>query len=260
MLEGKRIVVTGVSSGIGAETAAELKRQGATIVGVDRNPTEDVDEFHKVDLTDREGVDAFVDGTEGPIHGLCNIAGLPPTAPAEAVLTVNALALRFLTETLVEKMEDGSSITHLASMAGMGWQQSINEIKEFMGYQLGDDVAAFVDKHKMRTDGRGYFFTKEFIQVWTFTNRWTWRERGIRMNCVSPGPVDTPILQDFIETLGERAEEDMRIMDRPGLPTDVAPVVAFLQSDASNWFRGANLTLDGGMSSHIMMHTTGFEE
>ena len=260
VLEGKRIVVTGVSSGIGAETAAELRRQGATVVGIDRNPTEDVDEFHKIDLTDREGIDAFVDGVEGPIHGLCNIAGLPPTAPAEAVLTVNALALRYLTETLVEKMEDGSAITHLASMAGMGWQQSINEIKEFMAFRLGDDVSGFADKHKMRSDGRSYFFTKEFVQVWTMTNRWTWRERGIRMNCVSPGPVDTPILQDFIETLGDRAEEDMRIMDRPGHPTDVAPVVAFLQSDASKWFRGANLTLDGGMSSHIMMHLTGFEK
>lgn len=260
VLEGKRIIVTGVASGIGAETAAELRRQGATVVGLDRNPTEDVDEFHKVDLTDRVGVDAFVDGIKDPIHGLCNIAGLPPTAPAEAVLEVNALALRYLTERLVEKMADGASITNLASMAGMGWQQSISEIKEFMAFALGDDVSAFADKHKMRGDGRSYFFSKEFAQVWTMTNRWTWRERGIRMNSLSPGPVDTPILQDFIETLGERAEEDMRIMDRPGHPTDVAPVVAFLQSDASKWFRGANLTLDGGMSSHIMMQLTGFEE
>jgi hypothetical protein len=42
-------------------------------------------------------------------------------------------------------------------------------------------------------------------------NRWTWRSRDIRMNCVSPGPVSTPILPDFLETLGERAEEGMKI-------------------------------------------------
>jgi NAD(P)-dependent dehydrogenase (short-subunit alcohol dehydrogenase family) len=48
------------------------------------------------------------------------------------------------------------------------------------------------------------------------------------MNCVSPGPVETPILPDFLESLGERAEEDMRVMDRPGQPSDVALVIAFV--------------------------------
>ena len=64
-------------------------------------------------------------------------------------------------------------------------------------------------------------------------NRWTWRDRGIRMNSVSPGPVDTPILGDFLQTLGARAEEDRRVMDRPGTPKDIAPVIAFLLSDLS---------------------------
>ena len=80
-------------------------------------------------------------------------------------------------------------------------------------------------------------------------NRWTWRDRSIRMNSVSPGPVDTPILPDFIETLGERAEEDMQVMDRPGQPADIAPVVAFLLSDGAGWIRGTNIPADGGMSS-----------
>jgi NAD(P)-dependent dehydrogenase (short-subunit alcohol dehydrogenase family) len=70
-------------------------------------------------------------------------------------------------------------------------------------------------------------------------------------NAVSPGPVDTPILRDFLETLGIRAEEDMRTMDRPGRPADIAPVVAFLLSDDSTWILGANIPVDGGMSAHI---------
>lgn len=259
MLEGKSIVVTGVASGIGAETAAELRRQGAHVIGVDRNPAEGCDEFHQVDLSDPAAIDALIDALPDGLNGLCNVAGLPPTAPAELVIKVNVLALRQLSEGLVGKMADGAAITHLASMAGIGWPAAVNQVKETLALDVESDIAGFCAKHKLDNDGRSYFLSKESVLVYTMKNRWTWRERGIRMNCVSPGPVDTPILADFIETLGERAEEDMKIMDRPGLPTDIAPVVAFLQSDASKWFRGANLAVDGGMSSHIMMHMNGVE-
>lgn len=91
--------------------------------------------------------------------------------------------------------------------------------------------------------------------VWVMKERWTWRSRGIRMNNVSPGPVDTPILQDFLDTLGERATEDRLLMDRAGRPEDIAPVIAFLLSDMSAWIRGTNIPADGGMSSHLHCKT-----
>ncbi len=88
-------------------------------------------------------------------------------------------------------------------------------------------------------------------------NRWIWRDRGIRMNCVSPGPVETPILPDFLETLGEGAAEAAKVMDRPGRPEDIAPVIAFMCSDASNWIRGANIPVDGGMYQHVLCNMHG---
>ena len=54
-----------------------------------------------------------------------------------------------------------------------------------------------------------------------------------------------------------RAEEDARVMDRPGEATDIAPVVAFLLSDLSTWIRGTNIPTDGGMSSNILCETHG---
>lgn len=89
-------------------------------------------------------------------------------------------------------------------------------------------------------------------------NRWTWRGRGIRINAVSPGLVNTPILSDFLETLGARAEEDARVMDRPGEATDIAPVIAFLLSDMAAWIRGANIPADGGMSANVLCEMHGF--
>jgi NAD(P)-dependent dehydrogenase (short-subunit alcohol dehydrogenase family) len=191
------------------------------------------------------------------VHGLANIAGLPPTASAEAVLKVNLVGLKALTLGLIPKLADGASIVNLASLAGFGWANQVSSILESEGLDF-DGVAEFVRTHDAGdAGGRSYFFSKEALVAWTLKNRWTWRERGIRMNAVSPGPVDTPILKDFLKTLGARAEEDMRVMDRPGTPADIAPVVVFLLSDASGWIRGANIPVDGGMSSHILSNMHG---
>lgn len=253
MNEGKKIIVTGVASGIGAQTAKVLKGQGATVIGVDRNQSDNCDQFFQADLSDTQSIADLVAALPAGADGLANIAGLPPTAPAELVLKVNILGLRALTERLVGKLADGASIVNLASLAGFGWPNAIDQAKACLALSLDGDVAGFCEANDLDAPGgRSYFLSKEALVVWTMQNRWTWRDRGIRMNSVSPGPVETPILPDFLETLGERAEEDMRVMDRPGTPEDVAPVVAFLLSEHAGWIRGANVATDGGMSSHIL--------
>ena len=134
-------------------------------------------------------------------------------------------------------MADGASIVNLASLAGVGWPEAVPAIRASESLDF-DGVDAFCAAHGIE-GARSYFFSKEAL------------------NAVSPGPVNTPILKDFIETLGARAEEDMKTMDRPGRATDIAPVVAFLLSDGSGWLRGANLPVDGGMHSHILAQQHG---
>ncbi len=258
MLKGKTIIVTGSASGIGKEIARLCSELGATVLGVDLNKSFDhVEEFYRADLSDPRTIDALVDVLPEGIDGLANSAGLPPTAPADKVLKVNLFGLKRLTKGLIPKLNDGASIVNLASLAGFGWQQSVEAIKACEHVDM-DAPGAFMERYQITNEGgRSYFFSKEALVVWTLQNRWTWRDRGIRMNSVSPGPVDTPILGDFLETLGARAEEDARVMDRPGTPTDIAPVVAFLLSDMSAWIRGANLPADGGMSSNILCEMHG---
>ena len=75
-------------------------------------------------------------------------------------------------------------------------------------------------------------------------------QHNVRMNCVAPGPVFTPILGDFVQMLGsERVEKDAHRMKRPAFSDEVAPVIAFLCSDASRWISGINLPVDGGLAS-----------
>jgi NAD(P)-dependent dehydrogenase (short-subunit alcohol dehydrogenase family) len=251
MLTGKTIIITGVSSGIGQETAKQVKAAGARVIGLDRNaPSIDLDVFHRVDFTNEGALDAVINLLKSEkADGLANIAGVPPTAPKEVVLAVNLVALKKLTLGLIDSLKDGASVVNLASLAGLGWEGEVPKIKASAALAF-DGIPAFCAAQDI-TEANSYFFTKQALVAWTLENRWTWRDRGIRMNAVSPGPVDTPILSDFIETLGARAEEDMRIMDRPGTPSDIAPLVTFLLSDGSVWLRGVNLACDGGMRANI---------
>ncbi len=257
MFKNKKIIVTGVSSGIGAETARQLKALGAIIIGVDRNePKEALDSFHKVDLADETAIDIAVEVLRAErAHGLANIAGVPPTAPADLVLKVNLVGLKRLTLGLVSSLADEASIVNLASLAGRGWETEVEKIKAAEGL-THRDVFSFCAAHGINKDS-SYFFTKQALVAWTLENRWTWRSRGIRMNAVSPGPVETPILGDFIETLGDRYQKNMQVMDRPANPGDIAPVVVFLLSGESAWLRGINIAADGGMSAYLDAASSG---
>ena len=251
MLQGKTIIVTGAASGIGAATVALVSSQGAEVISVDINPPKTpVGRFIQADLADKLSIDRLVEALPTGANGLANIAGLPPTRRPEDVLKVNLVGLKYLTTQLVPKLSDGASIVNLASLAGLGWVESKDVVLASTNLNF-DDVPSFCVRHHIE-GGRSYFFSKEALIVWTMQNRWTWRSRGIRMNAISPGPVDTPILKDFLATLGARAEEDMKTMDRPGKPGDIAPVVAFLLSDGSAWIRGTNVPVDGGMYSNVL--------
>ena len=253
LLKDKRVIVTGSSSGIGWETAKMLSEQGAEVLGVDINKNFDhVEEFYRADLSDPRAIDALIDVLPDGIDGLVNNAGLPPTRPAEQLLAINLLTVKRLTHGIVPKMNEGGSIVNVASLAGFGWPEAVEAIRASESLDFGG-IPAFMAQHNITNEGgRSYFFTKEALIVWTMQNRWTWRDKGIRINVVSPGPVNTPIIGDFLETLGARAEEDARVMDRPGEATDIAPVIAFMLSDLSQWIRGTNIPIDGGMSSNIL--------
>ena len=98
LLEGKKIVVTGCSSGIGKEISRLIKKLGGDVLGVDVNKTDDhVDELYIADMSDRRTIKALVQALPTRIDGIVNSAGLPPTAPAEKVVAVNLVGLKYFT-------------------------------------------------------------------------------------------------------------------------------------------------------------------
>jgi NAD(P)-dependent dehydrogenase (short-subunit alcohol dehydrogenase family) len=250
-LLGKTIVVTGCCSGIGADFAKLARSQGARVIGVDRNdPMLTLDGFVKADLGDAKSIDEAVAQLPLRIDALANIAGVPGTAPVDAVARVNYLGLRHLTHSLLPRVGEGGSIVNISSILGAEWPARL-ELHRALGATHGfAEGAQWLRDHPVAQDSCYQYF-KEALIVWTLTqSQKIFLERGVRMNCVAPGPVLTPILGDFVQMLGqERVQKDAHRMKRPAFSDEVAPVIAFLCSDAARWVSGINLPVDGGLAS-----------
>lgn len=253
LVSGKTIVVTGCSSGIGAQIVVDLQAHGARVIGLDVKHSDSVDTFIHADLGDAASIASVSQQLPSDLNGLCNVAGIAPVRPAQEVLKINLIGPKMLTYALLDHLSDGASIVNLASLAGFGWPQAVDQVRQLNALDDMAQIASLCETHNLDAqDGRSYFLSKEALIVWTMQNRWTWRARNIRINAVSPGPVDTPLLPDFLKSLGDRADKE-DVIDRAGTPSDVAPLVTFLQSDGAAWIRGTNIPCDGGMSAHMAL-------
>ena len=103
--------------------------------------------------------------------------------------------------------------------------------------------------------------SKELLLLWTMraAHQPLFKDHGLRVNAVSPGPVATPILKEFRQIFGDpRVDDDIARVGRAGSAPDIAPAVLFLCSDAARWINGANLPVDGGLEASINATVLGF--
>ena len=168
-MQGKTIVVTGCSSGIGADTTRLLRQQGARVIGVDRNdPMLSLDGFVKADLSEEAGIDAAVRQLPERIDALCNIAGVPGTASADLVARVNYLGLRHLVARVAERMPEGGSVVNIASILGAEWPQRLELHKALAETSSFEAGLAWLARRPVPQDSCYQYF-KEALIVWTIT-------------------------------------------------------------------------------------------
>ena len=123
---GKRVIVTGCYSGMGAATAQMLLDLGAEVHGLDFKPSDaPLASFNLVDLRDPASIEAGVAAIGGKVDALFNCAGLPTGMPAMDIMKVNFLGLRHLSQAVVPLMSGGGSITSIASTGGLGWSRRV---------------------------------------------------------------------------------------------------------------------------------------
>jgi NAD(P)-dependent dehydrogenase (short-subunit alcohol dehydrogenase family) len=253
---GKRVVVTGAATGVGAaliEVLAELDVDHVTVLDV-KQPTGPHDRYLEIDLSDEAAVDEAVKNISGPVHALFNNAGVADTSPPRTVFGVNFLALRRLSEGLLDRLPEGGAIVNTASTAGGQWDTHIEQINEVLDLPGWDDVLDWTDAHLAELGVQPYFFSKELVQVWTLRSSRPTIQQGVRTNSVCPSPIDTPLLKDFRATMTDKII-DWNISETNGRAVtarEVATVLAFLGSDAAVYVNGVNLLVDAGFTAAMM--------
>lgn len=250
-LVNKTIVVTGASSGMGAEVTRLARFQGAKVIGIDRNdPMLSMDGFIKADLSTPEAIDDAVKMLPTKFDALVNAAGVPGTADKNLVARINYLGLRHLSLGVLDRLAPGGSIVNFSSILGAEWPARLDLHKQLAGIEGFGQGLKWLEAHPVPQE-TCYQYFKEALIVWTsVAAQKLFMQHGIRMNSVAPGPVFTPILGDFITMLGqERVEADAHRMTRPGFADEIAPPVVFLCSDSARWINGVNLPIDGGLVS-----------
>jgi NAD(P)-dependent dehydrogenase (short-subunit alcohol dehydrogenase family) len=261
MLLGKTVVITGVSSGIGARTAELAVAQGADVIGIDvKDPAVPSANFIRGDLSSPDGIEAVVKQLPQRFDALLNVAGISGKIGAEPTLAINFYGLRLFTEAVARRIREGGSVVNVASIAGYGWRANLDRAKALVAEAGFPDIKGLMARHDI-PDEIGYPLSKELLILWTqkAAHQPLFKGRGIRVNAVSPGPVETQILREFRAVLGdEKVDSDISRVGRAGTASDIAPVILFLASDAARWINGANIANDGGLEASINADVLGF--
>ncbi|MGH9029289.1 MAG: SDR family NAD(P)-dependent oxidoreductase [Acidimicrobiales bacterium] len=245
---GKTAIVTGAASGIGKATAARLASEGAGVACLDLS-AEQLEEVvkalvsdgakavaYRCDVTDEQDVNGTVDrivSELGRPSVLCNVAGIGTFAhtidmPFETwsrILAVNLTGPFLVSKAVLPHMlhPRGGSIVNVASTSGL----------------MGAAYSA------------AYCASKGGVVMLTKALAIEFAGRGVRVNAVAPGGVDTPLIANFTLPEGADPKQLHRMMSRMWFctPEQVAAAIVFLASDESPYTTGAVLSVDGGITA-----------
>lgn len=242
-LEGKIILVTGASSGIGRGTAIECAKMGAQIVLSGRNEQRLQEtlaslegEGHIVvsgDLNE-EDVRLEIVSKMPAINGIVHCAGISQIkmakfmdqASLESIFQTNVFSPLMLNTVLLKKkkIQKNSSIIFISSISGV---------------------------YRSQVGEGGYGATKAALAGFVKSLALELSAQGIRVNSIHPGVVETPLLEVSNGTFGEEELENLRQkypLKRFGKPEDIARCAVYLLSDASSWMTGSSILIDGGFT------------
>lgn len=248
---GKRVIVGGGASGMGAATTAALVELGANVVVVDvKPPTTEGTEFQEIDLRDKASIDAGVAALAGPVDALFCCAGLPgPPFSGVDVARVNFFGARHFIESLLPSLTKGAGIAWVSSNGGLGWQQNLELLTPALKAEGWDAGEAWMSGISETLDqGAAYPISKQLVNAYTASRAIRfYADHGVRINCTNPGPTATPMMPSFEETNGKKVvAASLGAIERYSTSEEQAWPLLFLNSPRSSYITGEALMVDGG--------------
>ncbi|MGA2835557.1 MAG: SDR family oxidoreductase [Acidimicrobiales bacterium] len=242
--DGKRALVVGGATGMGAASAELLQSAGADVVVMDFADVtlEGATAIH-VNLAEKDSIDAAVEQLDGPVHALLSCAGVADGTPG--IEKINFIGHRHLIDRLLAEdlLPRGSAIGFISSAAGLGWESNLPRIKEYLATPDFDSAAAWIAAN----GGADYMSTKQAVCAYVALQALPLLKRGIRINATCPGPTDTPLAQANKEMwLGFGADYRSEAGIEAATPLEQAYPLVFLCSAAASAINGITMVTDSG--------------
>ena len=242
--DGKRALVVGGATGMGAAAAELLLSAGADVVVMDfAEVSLDGAKAIHVNLAERASIDAAVDQCGGPVDALLSCAGVADGTPG--IEKINFIGHRHLIDRLLaqDHLPRGSAIGFISSAAGLGWESNLTRIKEYLATPDFDSAVEWVATN----GGADYMSTKQAVCAYVASQAFPLMKRGIRINAICPGPTDTPLAQANKELwLGFGADYRAELGIEASTPLEQAYPLVFLCSAAAASISGITLVTDSG--------------
>lgn len=262
--EGKTVVITGAASGMSRSATELLLELGAEVYAIDKNPIDlPVKKAYQADLSDKEQIDKVLSGLPQKIDALFLCHGIAGFKGKELLVQkVNFYSQKYITEQLLDRMNEHGSVTYIASVGGFGWQQIYSKAVELINLKTWDEAMKWYEEHPKEIES-SYVFAKQCLLSYVTYKCMSpeFINKKIRVNAINPGDTTTGLTEDFNKSTSPtgNSQEGAVMIENIFLkswngyaaePKDMGYPMVVIGSDICSYMSGQLIYIDYGLTSN----------